>query len=508
MQGVRDQVRAGRQLRLRKLLRPAGGHLRLLSGLDPVEVKRRIQAGSQGIWRYADFLPFKGRASDPLEPGLTPLLRADRLAERLGIDAEVWIKNDAANPTHSFKDRVVAVAVAKAKSSASRPSPAPRPATWPTPSPPTPPRPAWSPTSSSPPTWRSRSCSRPASTGPTWSASTATTTTSTGSARSWPRRAPGPSSTSTCAPTTPRARRRSPTRPSSSSAGSCPTGSSARSPPARCSPSSAAASRSGSTSASSSGEQPIFNGAQAEGCSPVATAFAEGWDVCKPQKPETIAKSLAIGDPADGPYAVEHARRTGGGDRLGHRPGDPRGDQAAGRDDRDLHRDRRRRHRRRPAQAGRTRRDRRRRAGRRLHHRRGPEDPRRDPRYVPDARDRPRPRQLRGRVPPGGNRLMSVTVKIPTQLRAATGGEAELEVEGGTVGEVLDAVFDSHEATCATGSPRTATCAASSTSTSPARTSASSRGWRPRSTTAPRSRSSPRSPAVDALRASRPAGKL
>src|SRR3954465_8770377 len=39
---------------------------------------------------------------------------------------------------------------------------------------------------------------------------------------------------------------------------------------------------------------------------------------------------------------------------------------------------------------------------------------------------------------------MSVTVKIPTQLRAATGGQAELEVEGGTVGEVLDAVFDAH----------------------------------------------------------------
>jgi threonine synthase len=61
-----------------------------------------------------------------------------------------------------------------------------------------------------------------------------------------------------------------------------------------------------------SGALPVFNGAQAEGCSPVATAFAEGWDICKPQKPETIAKSLAIGDPADGPYAVEQARRTGG----------------------------------------------------------------------------------------------------------------------------------------------------------------------------------------------------
>src|SRR6266487_6622343 len=84
------------------------------SGLDPEEAKRKIQAGSQGIWRYSDFLPFEGRPGDPLEPGLTPLLRADRLAERLGL-GELWIKNDAANPTHSFKDRVVAVAVAKAK---------------------------------------------------------------------------------------------------------------------------------------------------------------------------------------------------------------------------------------------------------------------------------------------------------------------------------------------------------------------------------------------------------
>src|SRR6185312_10462912 len=64
---------------------------------------------------YAHFLPFAGRPGDPLEPGLTPLLRADRLAERLGVEAEIWVKNDAANPTHSFKDRVVAVAIAKAQ---------------------------------------------------------------------------------------------------------------------------------------------------------------------------------------------------------------------------------------------------------------------------------------------------------------------------------------------------------------------------------------------------------
>ena len=61
-----------------------------------------------------------------------------------------------------------------------------------------------------------------------------------------------------------------------------------------------------------SGSQPVYCGAQARGCSPVATAFEQGWEICKPQKPETIAKSLAIGDPADGPYAVEQARRSGG----------------------------------------------------------------------------------------------------------------------------------------------------------------------------------------------------
>jgi threonine synthase len=54
------------------------------------------------------------------------------------------------------------------------------------------------------------------------------------------------------------------------------------------------------------------NGAQAAGCSPVATAFAEGRDFIKPVKPKTLAKSLAIGNPADGFYALRTARETGG----------------------------------------------------------------------------------------------------------------------------------------------------------------------------------------------------
>jgi len=53
-------------------------------------------------------------------------------------------------------------------------------------------------------------------------------------------------------------------------------------------------------------------GAQATGCSPVSAAFALGYDVVRPVKPDTIAKSLAIGNPADGPYVLDTVRRTGG----------------------------------------------------------------------------------------------------------------------------------------------------------------------------------------------------
>jgi threonine synthase len=53
-------------------------------------------------------------------------------------------------------------------------------------------------------------------------------------------------------------------------------------------------------------------GAQATGCAPVSEAFANGWDVVRPVKPSTIAKSLAIGNPADGPYVLDVVRRTGG----------------------------------------------------------------------------------------------------------------------------------------------------------------------------------------------------
>jgi threonine synthase len=72
-----------------------------------------IEAGPRSIWRYADLLPVEPPAEQRLPPGLTPLIRAPRLETALGV-RELWLKLDTANPTHSFKDRVVAVAAAKA----------------------------------------------------------------------------------------------------------------------------------------------------------------------------------------------------------------------------------------------------------------------------------------------------------------------------------------------------------------------------------------------------------
>ncbi len=81
---------------------------------DPEALKRRIQAGPHSLWRYGDFLPVSTPPKWTLPAGWTPLLKVDRLAERLGLE-QLWIKNDAANPTHSFKDRVVSIALARAR---------------------------------------------------------------------------------------------------------------------------------------------------------------------------------------------------------------------------------------------------------------------------------------------------------------------------------------------------------------------------------------------------------
>ncbi|MGH2998656.1 MAG: threonine synthase, partial [Gaiellaceae bacterium] len=75
--------------------------------------REQIEAGPPNIWRYAPLLPVAPPAEQRLAPGNTPLVLAPRLADAVGV-GELWLKLDTANPTHSFKDRVVAVACAKA----------------------------------------------------------------------------------------------------------------------------------------------------------------------------------------------------------------------------------------------------------------------------------------------------------------------------------------------------------------------------------------------------------
>jgi threonine synthase len=74
--------------------------------------REQIEAGPASIWRYSALLPVSpSAATEPnLNPGLTKLVRADNLARALGITGTLWVKDDSGNPTHSFKDRVVAVA--------------------------------------------------------------------------------------------------------------------------------------------------------------------------------------------------------------------------------------------------------------------------------------------------------------------------------------------------------------------------------------------------------------
>jgi len=279
---------------------------------DADELRRRIQAGPHSLWRYSDFLPVKAPPRGTLAAGWTPLVRVDRLAEELGL-RELWIKNDAANPTHSFKDRVVSIALARARELG----------------------------------FETVAC---ASTGNLANAVAAHAAaagldsyvfvpadleeqkllatgvygtnlvavrgtyddvnrlcTELSAEHQWafvninlrPYYAEG--SKTLAFETAEQLGFELPHRVI------CPI-----------------ASGSLFTKIARGFEEwlglglvagglPAFNGAQAAGCSPVASAFQAGADVCRPVKPDTIAKSLAIGNPADGPYALDLARQTGGG---------------------------------------------------------------------------------------------------------------------------------------------------------------------------------------------------
>ncbi|HUA10610.1 MAG TPA: threonine synthase [Solirubrobacteraceae bacterium] len=287
---------------------------------DIAELRRRIMSGPQNIWRYGDFLPLVDGPPGPsvrrttrvgLSPGCTPLVCADRLGAELGL-RDVWVKNDAANPTHSFKDRVVSVAVARARELG----------------------------------YQTIACASTGNLANSVAAHAAAIgldayvfvpadleeqkilgtgvygaqvigvqgsyddvnrlCTEVSAERDWafvninlrPYYAEGSKTLA---------------YEIAEQLG--------WQAPDRCVVPVASGSLFTKIAKGFAEWADIgliesgavrMSGAQAEGCSPVATAYAEGEEVCRPVRPRTIAKSLAIGNPADGPYALELARASGG----------------------------------------------------------------------------------------------------------------------------------------------------------------------------------------------------
>jgi len=278
---------------------------------DPAELRRRIQAGPHSLWRYSDFLPVQAPPRGMLPAGWTPLLRADRLAEQLGL-GEVWVKNDAANPTHSFKDRVVSVALARARELG----------------------------------FQTIAC---ASTGNLANAVAAhaaaaglesyvfiphdleeqkVLATGVYGTNLVSVRGNYDDVNRLCTELSAEhdwAFVNINMRPYYSQGSKTLAFETAEQLGFELPDRVVAPIASGSLftkiargfeewidAGLLTGELPTFHGAQARGCSPVATAYEAGQDFCRPVKPDTIAKSLAIGNPADGPYALDLARRTRG----------------------------------------------------------------------------------------------------------------------------------------------------------------------------------------------------
>ena len=75
--------------------------------------KKTIENGPHSMWRYHDFLPVSKEAAVDISTGYTPLIHAKNLGQKLGLD-NLYIKNDSVNPTYSFKDRPVSVTTTKA----------------------------------------------------------------------------------------------------------------------------------------------------------------------------------------------------------------------------------------------------------------------------------------------------------------------------------------------------------------------------------------------------------
>ena len=291
------------------------GPLEVAYDLDAVRAsisREVVESGPTTIWRWAHLLPSTPPGEVDLGAGGTPLIRADRLAGELGL-GELWVKDDTRNPTGSFKDRVVSVALAKARelgfkvaacastgnlanSVAAHAARAGMRSI------------VFIPSDLEPAKITTtavyggtlvavkgsyddvnRLCAELTSEQPTWAFVNVNVRTyyAEGSktlafevAEQLGWQAPDHVVV-----------------PVASGSQLCKIDKGFRQ----------------LAEVGLIAEHPVrVSGAQAQGCSPVATAFDHGWDTFKPQRPATIAKSLAIGNPADGTYALEAVRRSGG----------------------------------------------------------------------------------------------------------------------------------------------------------------------------------------------------
>lgn len=275
--------------------------------------RERVEAGPRSIWRYADLLPVADAHPVDLGAGFTPLVRADRLAAELGL-GELWIKDDTANPTGSFKDRVVSVALTKARQLG----------------------------------FKIAACASTGNLANSVAAHAAragmesvvliphdlerakVTMTSVYGGRVFAVEGSYDDVNRLCAELTSEQPewafvnvnvRTYYAEGSKTLAFEVAEQLGWKAPDHVVVPIGSGS----QLTKIAKGFQELWqvglldeepsvrvSGAQAEGCSPVATAFAEGTDSIRPVKPHTIAKSLAIGNPADGWYALDTIRRSGG----------------------------------------------------------------------------------------------------------------------------------------------------------------------------------------------------
>jgi threonine synthase len=276
--------------------------------------RERIEAGPKSIWRYASLLPVPTDVTrhPNTEPGMTRLVRAERLGKEIGLK-NLWLKDDTGNPTHSFKDRVVAVALAAARELGFSVLACPSTGNLANAVAAAAARAGWRSVVLVPKSLEQAKIQMTAVYGGTLIAVDGNyddvnrlATELAAEEEDWafvnvnvrPYYAEG--SKTLGYEVAEQLGWRLPEQivvPVASGSQLTKVDKAFR--------------ELGTLGLVEPTPYKVF-GAQATGCSPVSTAFAEGHDVIRPVRPDTIARSLAIGNPADGPYVLDTVRRTGG----------------------------------------------------------------------------------------------------------------------------------------------------------------------------------------------------